>query len=62
LEWESVQENPDGSVEVILAAPDLYWLSSMVLSFGAWVTVLDPPELCALVREWAIETAALYQD
>lgn len=60
--WESVQENPDGSVEVKVVAPDLYWLASMVLSFASWVTVLDPPALRELVREWALATAALYED
>jgi len=61
-DWEIVQENPDGSVDVQIRAPDLYWLASLVLSFSTWVTVLDPPELRALVREWALGTAALYQD
>jgi len=59
---EILQEYPDGSVEVMAAAPDIYWLASMVLSFTTWVTVLDPPELRKLVRDWALETAALYQD
>ncbi len=59
---ESLQENPDGSVDMILTAPDLYWLASLVLSFATWVTVLDPPELRSLVREWALGTAALYQE
>ena len=59
--WESYQENPDGSVEVVLAATDLNWLASLVLSFSTWVTVLDPPELRSLVREWALATAALYE-
>ncbi len=58
--WEAVKQNADGSVEATLAAPDLYWLASTVLSFGAWVTVLDPPELRALVRDWALATAGLY--
>ncbi|MBN1148286.1 MAG: YafY family transcriptional regulator [Anaerolineales bacterium] len=58
--WESLQENPNGSVDVILAAPDLSWLASWAMSFAAWVSVLDPPELRALVREWALATAALY--
>jgi predicted DNA-binding transcriptional regulator YafY len=61
-DWESVRENPDGSVDVVLAAPDLYWLASWVLSFATWVRVLDPPELRALVREWALATAAFYQE
>lgn len=60
--WESHLENPDGSVDVVLAAPDLNWLASLVLSFATWVTVLDPPELRSLVQEWALGTAALYQE
>jgi predicted DNA-binding transcriptional regulator YafY len=60
--WESCQENPDGSVEVVMVASDLNWLASLVLSFSTWVTVLDPPELRALVREWALATATLYND
>lgn len=60
--WELLQENPDGSVDVILTSPDLHWLASLVLSFATWVTVLDPPELRTLVQKWARGTAALYQD
>ena len=61
LIWESIQENKDGSMVVTMAAPDLNWLASMVLSFANLVTVLDPPELRALVQEWAMATAKLYQ-
>lgn len=59
--WDSIQENPDGSVVATLSAPDLPWLASMALSFADWVTVLEPPELRALVRDWARATADLYQ-
>jgi predicted DNA-binding transcriptional regulator YafY len=59
--WESYQENPDGSVDVVMLASELNWLASLVLSFSAWVTVLQPPELRALVREWALATASLYE-
>jgi predicted DNA-binding transcriptional regulator YafY len=51
--WESLTENPDGSVDVVLSAPDLPWLASMTISFGTFVTVLEPPELREMVREWA---------
>lgn len=60
--WEAIAENPDGSIEVQLSAPDLYWLASMALGFGTWVKVLDPPELKIIVRNWALETANLYED
>jgi predicted DNA-binding transcriptional regulator YafY len=59
--WESHQGNPDGSMDVVVAAPDLAWLASLVLSFATWVTVLEPPALRAMVAEWARATAALYE-
>jgi predicted DNA-binding transcriptional regulator YafY len=58
--WESLAENPDGSMDVILAAPDLPWLASMALSFANLVTVLEPAELRDMVRDWAQATANLY--
>jgi predicted DNA-binding transcriptional regulator YafY len=62
LPWESLESNPDGSVDVVLSAPDLPWLASMTLSFANWVTVLDPPELRGLVRDWAQAVVEQYQD
>ena len=59
--WESITENPDGSLIVTLTAPDLPWLASMTLSFANLVTVLEPPELREMVREWARTTADLYE-
>ncbi len=59
--WESLQENPDGSVDVGLSAPDLTWLASMTLSFAIWVTVLEPPELRELVCEWARSVVEQYE-
>ena len=60
--WESLEDNPDGSVDVILSAPDLPWLASMTLSFGTLVTVLDPPELRDMVRDWARAVVEQYID
>jgi predicted DNA-binding transcriptional regulator YafY len=60
--WESCQENPDGSVDVELSAPDLPWLASITLSFANMVTVLDPPELRQMVVEWAQSVVAVYQN
>jgi len=59
--WESLEENPDGSVDVVLSAPDLTWLASMTMSFANWVTVLDPPELREMVRDWAGAIVEQYQ-
>jgi predicted DNA-binding transcriptional regulator YafY len=61
LIWESVKENADGSTIATLTAPDLTWLASMALSFANWVTVLEPPELREMVRDWAQATLELYQ-
>jgi len=60
--WDSLTENPDGSLDVILSAPDLPWLASMTMSFSTFVTVLDPPELREMVREWARAVVEQYQD
>ncbi|MBL8077542.1 MAG: YafY family transcriptional regulator [Anaerolineales bacterium] len=59
--WESTQENHDGSVDVIMVAPDLQWLASFTLSFANWVKVLEPSELIVMVRDWAQSTADLYK-
>ena len=61
LAWELIQQNPDGSVDATLTAPDLPWLASTALSLGNWVTVLEPQELRDMVLEWAQATANLYQ-
>jgi predicted DNA-binding transcriptional regulator YafY len=59
--WESTEKNPDGSIDVIIAAPDLQWLASFVLSFADWVKVLEPAELISMVRDLAQSTANLYK-
>ena len=60
--WESIHEEQNGSILATLTAPDLPWLASMILSFANWVTVLEPPELREMVRDWAQVTANLYKD
>jgi predicted DNA-binding transcriptional regulator YafY len=60
--WETVKENPDGSMIVTLNSPDLPFLASMTLSFAHWVTVLEPAELREKVREWAQATVNLYTE
>jgi predicted DNA-binding transcriptional regulator YafY len=60
--WESIQENPDGNIEVVLTSPDMTFLASMVMSFGTLVVVLEPQELKDMVREWAQSTAELYKE
>lgn len=58
--WQSFDEQPDGSVVVSYNAPDIYAAASNALAYGPAVTVLEPPEVCQMVHEWARTTADLY--
>ena len=60
LFWETVEVQPDGSVLVFLASPDLDWAASSVLMYGPLVEVLDPPELRQRIAEWAQAIAGVY--
>lgn len=53
--WADLQEEPDGAVIVTSLSPDLNWAASSALAFGPLVSVLAPPELRQMVREWAVE-------
>jgi len=60
--WESIHENPDGSVDAVLTSPDLTFLASMTMSFGTWATVIEPQMLKDMVREWAQSMAEKYKE
>ena len=60
-QWESYQEQTDGSVLVTLNVPDLNWAASFVLAYGPLATVLEPEALRQMVAEWAQTVASLYQ-
>ncbi|MEW5957595.1 MAG: YafY family protein [Chloroflexota bacterium] len=51
--WEALEEQPDGSVIVTFATPELEAAASIVLSYGYPAVVLEPEELRELVRERA---------
>ncbi len=53
-------ECDDGSLDVILPARSLGWVARLLLRVGPEVTVLDPPELEAEVRELARRTLDRY--
>jgi predicted DNA-binding transcriptional regulator YafY len=50
--WETIEPQPDGSVEATFSAPSLEWAASTTLAYGPAVEVLAPPELRALVTGW----------
>lgn len=55
-------ERDDGSLDVVLPARSLGWVARLLLRVGPEVTVLDPPELQAEVRELARRTLDRYGD
>jgi predicted DNA-binding transcriptional regulator YafY len=60
--WETLQEQPGGSVLVTMNVPDLHWAASSVLAYGPRVQVIEPPALKRIVAEWAQAIAAQYGD
>ncbi len=60
--WENLAESPDGSIEVTFQVPDLTWAASTTLAYGPQVTVLEPPELCRMVRDWAQAIQSRYPE
>ncbi|MEA3342054.1 MAG: YafY family protein, partial [Chloroflexota bacterium] len=58
--WETVDEQPDGSVVVTFVASDLEWLARVALGYGPHAVVLEPEELRCLVSERARAMVALY--
>ncbi|MCG2785582.1 MAG: YafY family transcriptional regulator [Anaerolineae bacterium] len=58
--WETLDEQPDGSVMVTFSAPDVYAAASNALAYGPAVIVLEPPEVCQMVKEWAQATSEFY--
>ncbi len=51
--WETMEEQPDGSVVVTFSSPSIEWAAWQALYYGSRVTVLAPPELRRLVAEQA---------
>ncbi|PKO13769.1 MAG: hypothetical protein CVU39_17230 [Chloroflexi bacterium HGW-Chloroflexi-10] len=60
--WDSMETLSDGSVQVSLNTPDTNWVLQTVLSLGAQVEILSPPELRARLLEWINAIAHRYQD
>jgi len=58
--WDTLEEQPDGSIVVSFATPELEAAASIVLSYGYPAVVLEPEELGELVRERARAIVARY--
>jgi len=60
--WDSVEEQPDGSLIVTMKTPDATWAASNALAYGPSVVVLAPDEVRRTVQEWAQATVYLYEE
>jgi len=58
--WDTVDEQPDGSVIVTFATPNLEGAARAALSYGSHAIVLEPDELRRLVSERARAITAQY--
>ncbi|MGD2145251.1 MAG: YafY family protein [Anaerolineae bacterium] len=58
--WDTVEEQPDGSLEVTFSASDLDWAVRVALGFGPRATVLEPEALRQRVYEWASAVSERY--
>jgi predicted DNA-binding transcriptional regulator YafY len=58
--WDTMEEEPDGSLVVTFGATDLAWAARVVLWYGPEVEVLEPEELRRRVSEHARAVAAKY--
>jgi predicted DNA-binding transcriptional regulator YafY len=58
--WDTMEEQPDGSLHVTFGATDLAWAARVVLWYGPEVEVLEPKELRRQVEELARTVAERY--
>jgi predicted DNA-binding transcriptional regulator YafY len=58
--WDTVEEQPDGSIVVTFAVPSSESAAGIALSYGPHVLVLEPDELRTSVSERARAIAAQY--
>ena len=57
-QWDSLEEQPDGSIIVTFEVPDIEVAATIMMSYGYLAEVLEPAELRELVRERAEAIAA----
>lgn len=60
--WETIEPQPDGSVEVTFSAPTLEWAASTTLAYGPAVEVLEPLRLRTMILEWLEAAAGKYKN
>ena len=58
--WDTVEQQPDGSLVVTFGATDLAWAARAALWYGPQVEVLEPKELRRRIKDLAIAIAERY--
>ena len=58
--WDTVEQQPDGSLVVTFGATDLAWAARVALWYGPQVEVLEPKELRRRIKDLAIAIAERY--
>ncbi len=58
--WDTMEEQPDGSLVVTFGASGLEWAARVALWYGPQAEVLEPEELRRQVEVWAQAVAAQY--
>jgi predicted DNA-binding transcriptional regulator YafY len=53
IQWDTLEEQPDGSITVTFAIPDIEAAANIIMSYGYLAVVLEPEDLRELVRERA---------
>ena len=59
--WDSLEEQPDGSIMVTFTVPELEVALNVVLGRASLATVLEPEALREMVRERAKAIVAWYE-
>ncbi|MCX7749481.1 MAG: YafY family transcriptional regulator [Clostridia bacterium] len=59
---EQIEQLEDGSLVVRVIYPEDDWVYSMILRFGEYVEVIEPPHLRTIIKEKARKLLAVYQD
>ncbi|MFQ5595889.1 MAG: WYL domain-containing protein, partial [Anaerolineae bacterium] len=59
--WDTLEEQPNGSVVVTFAASDLEWPTNLALSYGPYAVVLEPERLRRRVSRRARAIATQYE-
>ena len=57
-QWDTLEEQPDGSIMVTLTIPDVEAAANVVMTYGYLAVIVEPEELRNLVRERARAIAA----